>query len=268
MKSRWILLLISFCACAAASAGQSALDRLTSGSAGDVVRRGIEYAGGWDTWEQKKTVAFRKTTTRFRPDGSVERKRVELHRYVLKPELRASIEWEEDGKKIALINNGRQAWKIVEGREATSEEDRNQARNATFGSHYVFTMPFKLTDSGARLEYAGHAQLADGTPIENVLVTYEKGAGDAGGLHTWTYSFDEKTGRLAANHLNYDSGKYDFTEYFDDRMVEDLRLASRRLGYNADESGKTGPKISETLYEDIQFNVPLAESLFASPAVK
>jgi len=169
---------------------------------------------------------------------------------------------------MLLVNNGRQAWKLVDGREATSEEDRNQARNATFGSHYVFAMPFKLTDPGVRLEYAGHAKLADGTETQRILVTYEKGAGDAGGLHTWTYSFDEKTGRLAANHLNYAPGKYDFTEYLDDRMFEDLRLASRRLGYNADESGKTGPKISETLYEDIQFNVELPESLFAPPAAK
>jgi hypothetical protein len=39
--------------------------------------------------------------------------------------------------------------------------------------------------------------------VEKVRVTYEKGAGDAGGLHTWTYYFDSRSARLTANHLNY-----------------------------------------------------------------
>lgn len=246
----------------------SALDRLPEGSAGAVVRRAIDSAGGWDSWEEKKTVQFRKTTTRYRPDGSVERTRVQLHRYVLRPEFRARMEWEEEGKKIVLINDGSRAWKLVDGKEATGEQDRDQARNATFGSHYVFCMPFKLTDPGARLEYAGHEALADGTMMEKVLVTYEKGAGDAGGLHNWTYYFDENTGRLAANHLNYAPDKYDFTEYLDDRTFDGIRLAARRLSYNADAQGKTGPKLSETLYEEARWNVSLPASLFQPPAVE
>jgi hypothetical protein len=78
--------------------------------------------------------------------------------------------------------------------------------------------------------------------------------------------FDEKTGRIAANHLNYAPDKYDFTEYFEDRTFDGIRLAARRLGYNADAQGKAGPKLSETLYEEIRWKVSLPESLSAPPA--
>ncbi|MGH9368119.1 MAG: hypothetical protein ACRD3M_10645 [Thermoanaerobaculia bacterium] len=241
----------------------SPLARLPQDAAGAAVRRAIEYAGGWDAWQAKKTVEFKKTTIRYRSDGSVEGQRVQTHRYVLRPGFLARIEWEEDGKKIVLINNGNQAWKLIDGQQATAQEDVNQARGATFGSHYVFCMPFKLTDPGVHLESLGREPLSDGTSADKVRVTYERGAGDAGGLHTWTYYFDSKTGRLAANHLNYAPAKYDFTEYLDDKPLEDLRLSTRRSGYNADAHGKTGPRMSESIYEDVQMNVPMLETLFA-----
>jgi hypothetical protein len=135
---------------AAIAPPENPLERLPADRAGDIVRRSIEYAGGWEAWASIRTIEFQKTTLRYRPDGTEETRRVQHHRYVLRP-LRARIEWEEGGKKIVLINNGRQAWKLVDGAVAGSTEDRNQARNATFGSHYVFNMPFKLTDSGAHL---------------------------------------------------------------------------------------------------------------------
>ncbi len=251
-------------AAAAAASAETPLDRLPHDRAGEVVRRAITYAGGWEAWTATRTVQFRKTTIRYRPDGSVEQKRVQLHRYVLRPGLRARIEGEADGKKIVLINNGYEAWKIVDGASADGTQDRNQARNATFGSHYVFHMPFKLTDRGAHLAYVGAEKLPDGTTVDRVRVTYDKGAGDAGGLHTWTYYFEAGSGRLRANHLTYAPGKYDFTEYLDDRPVGALRLSTRRYGYDADAKGKKGSKVSEILYEEIRTNVPLDSGLFAA----
>ncbi|MEO8190691.1 MAG: hypothetical protein ABI682_10160, partial [Acidobacteriota bacterium] len=141
----------------------------------------------------------------------------------------------------------------------------NGARGATFGSHYVFGMPFKLLDPGTHLELAGREKLADGTEVDKIRTTYDKGAGDAGGLHTWTYYFDTKTGRLCANHLNYDNGKYDFTEYYDDRSISGVRVATRRRGFTADATHKTGTLISETVYDQIRFDVPVPDSMFSPP---
>ena len=249
-----------------ALAPQGPLDRLPQDRAGEIVRRAIDYAGGFDTWAAKRTVEFRKTTIRYRPDGTVERKRVQQHRYVLRPRLHARIEWEEDGQEVVLINDGFQAWKLVDGVEATTTADRNEARNATFGSHYVFNMPFKLADPGAHLSYAGRETLADGTVTDKVLVSYDKGAGDAGGFHTWTYYFDTKAGRLRANHLKFGPADYDFTEYLDDEPMDGLRLSTRRYGYAATAKGRQGPMTSEIVYEDVRWDAQLDEALFSVPA--
>ncbi len=250
---------------AGAAAAQTPLERLPKDRAGSVVRRAIDYAGGWNVWEATKTVEFRKTTIWYKADGSVERKRVQQHRYVLQPRLHARIEWAEDDNTIVLVNDGYHARKLIAGVVQKGEDTMNEARNATFGSHYVFGMPFKLTDPGARLVYLGRKRLADRTEAQKVRVTYEKGVGDAGGFHTWTYYFDAKTGRLCANHLNYGPGQYDFTEYHDDVDIGGMRVSTRRLGYRADARGRRGPKVSEILYEEIRRNVPLEDVLFVLP---
>jgi hypothetical protein len=260
-KTAFVLAPISVIALAA----PSPLDRLPAGPAGAIVRRAIDHTGGWEAWASKKTVQFRKTVVRYRPDGSVERRRVQFHRYVLRPEMKGRIEFEEDGKKIVFVNSGNQALKLVDGRAAPAQEDINSARNNTFGSHYVFSMPFKLTDPGVHLEPAGEERVGKGSVAQKVRVTYDKGAGDAGGMHVWTYYFEKTTGRLVANNLQYEAAKYDYTEYLDEKPVAGLLLPMKRLGYEADAKGKKGRRNSEILYEDVRFDVPMEDALFALP---
>jgi hypothetical protein len=84
-------------------------------------------------------------------------------------------------------------------------------------------------------------------------------------MHVWTYYFDKATGRLVANNLKYEAAKYDYTEYLDERPIAGLNLPMRRLGYEADERGKKGRRNSEILYEDVRFDAPMADALFALP---
>jgi hypothetical protein len=241
------------------------LDNLPAGAAGDAVRRAIKHHGGMGAWTGKTTVQFRKTTTRYAADGKAARGPTQFHRYVLDPRMRARIEWEEDGRKIVLINDGGLGVKLVDGRPATATSDVNQARNVTFGSHYVFNMPFKLADPGAQLASAARRRLPDGTLADAVRVTYAPGAGDAAGMHTWTYFFDARNARLTANHLMYGPGQYEYTEYHDDMVVDGITIARRRLGFGADGSRRKGPQTSEIVYEDVKFDVPLDARLFALP---
>ena len=241
------------------------LDRLPADAAGAIVRRSIDHTGGWGAWAAKKTVQFKKTVTVFNEDGSIKRKRVQLHRYELSPGMKGRVEWEEDGKKYVLVNSGYHAAKLVDGQLATTVKDNNEARGATYGSHYVFGMPFKLTDAGVHLAHVGTEKLPGGVVAEKVRVTYDKGAGDSGGLHTWWYYFDKKTGRLVANNLKFEADKYDYTEYADERPVAGLLLPMKRFGFAGNAKGKTGRKTNEILYEDVRFDVPFAPALFELP---
>lgn len=242
------------------------LERLPEGRAGEVVRRAIHAAGGWEAWADKEGVEYRKRTIRFGDGGEVERETVQRHLYRLHPSPQMRIEWQEDGREVVLINDGQQAVKLADGRLATSQEDRDQAWNSTWGSHYVFAMPFKLTDPGAHLADAGRRRLPDGTEADAVLVTYDPGAGSAGGMHTWTYYFDDD-GRLVANFLTHGSGEEDhsFTEYVEHARADGLVLHARRWGYASNVRGERLRKTSEIRHEEIRFDPPLDEELFRVP---
>jgi len=249
--------LLAFALIVTAAAGQEDVLPL--------VDKAIEHAGGWAAWSATRTVQFRRTINKFTPDGTITDTRVQLIRYVLNPAPRMRMEWEEKGSKIVMINDGHKAWKLVDGKLAMSPEDINAARNSTFGSHYVFAMPFKLRDPGAQLTNAGHAQLADGTSVEKLRVTYPAGIGDAGGKHDWTFLIDATSGRLVGTHLLYAPGKYDWTEYFDEKNIGGLVFNTRRVGYDADANGKVGPKQSQATYDEIQTNVEFSGDLFKAP---
>jgi hypothetical protein len=230
-----------------------------------LVAKAIEHAGGWDAWMSTKTLQFRKTTVRFNEDGTVKETRVQFHKYVLHPSPKMRIEWESNGSKGVFLNDGQQAWKLVNAKPSPEQGDMNAARNNTFGSHYVFGMPFKLKDPGTVLEDGGAMTFDDGTLVQKVRVSYEKGAGDAGGMHTWTYMIDPQTGRLVCNHLQFEADKWDWTEYYDEKPVGQMLLSTQRVGYKADANGKLGAKTSETTYDQIETNVAFPKNLFEGP---
>lgn len=241
------------------------LDRLPDSQAGEIVSRSIEFAtGDWQGWASKQTVQYRKTTVQFDENGEERRRLVQDHYYVLHPSPKMHIAWEEDGRRFVIINDGEQAWKWIDGERATNEEDRNHAWNSSFGSHYVFAMPFKLADSGAILTYRDRTDLPDIGPAETVEVAYEDGAGSSGGMHTWTYYFSPEDFRLVANHLEYgpDPEDYDYTEYTDHRVVDGVHMATRRLGYRSNPAGERLDKTSEIFYEDVRFDAPIPASFF------
>ncbi len=230
-----------------------------------LVDKAIEHAGGWDAWMGTRTIQFRLTMIEFGPDGNVMKTRVEYHKYILQPSPQMRIDWESNGSKGVLINNGQQAWKLVNGKQATSQQDINGARGNTFGAHYMFAMPFKLRDPGTQLEDAGMMTLDDGTVVQKIRAVYGKGVGDAGGMHKWAYMIEPKTGRLVSHHLEYEAGKYGWGEYYDEKPVGPLLISTRRVGYEADANGKAGPKQVETTYDQIETNVEFPRDLFKPP---
>lgn len=230
-----------------------------------LVAKAIEHAGGWDAWLGTRTVQFRRTEKFFDPEGKVTSTEVQFHKYILQPSPQMRIDWESNGSKGVMINNGHEAWKLVNGKPATSEEDIMAARSNTFAGHYLFGMPFKLRDPGTQLEDAGTMTTDDGTVVQKIHAVYAKGVGDSGGMHKWTYMIDPQNGRLVCNHLEYMPGKYVWGEYYDEKRVGALLLSTRRVGYEADANGKVGPKQAEMTYDQIETNIEFPRDLFKPP---
>lgn len=252
-------------AATAAAVIASPLDRLPEDEAGRVVRRAIDHAGGWEAWEEARTLNYEKTTVTLAADGSERSRLVQRHRYALHPGPKMRIEYlDEAGREVVLVNDGDEAWKWVGGERVTSQEDRDHAWNSTFGSHYVMAMPFKLTDPGTLLSYAGRDTL-DGVVVDAVRAEYEQGAGSAGGMHTWTYYFAAEDGRLVANLLRYgpNPGDYSFTEYHDVQEVGGIRIPMRRTSYSSNAAAEKLELTSAYINEAVHVNEPLDEDLFA-----
>lgn len=238
-----------------------ALERLPDTEAGNIVRMAIDWAGGWESWAGKKTVSYQKTTTYLDSTGATERQVRQLHQYQLHPAFKARMSWVEKGDEYVIVNNGQQAWKFKNGEEMTGQDAKNHAWNSSFGSHYVFSMPFKLADPGVILTYEGLDTLDNGQEVYSLKVAYEEGAGSSGGMHDWWYFFDPETNALTANFLDHGNG-FSYTTYEDFDTIGELQIQSKRHSYLTNE--KKAMIRLRTIYEneDIRFNVPLSEDLF------
>ncbi len=247
------------------TASSSPMARLPENEAGALVRRAIAYASdSFEAWAAKKSVSYIKTTKYFDAAGNLERTVSEKHQYLLSPTIKVRMERQEAGKTVVLINNGEQAWKYADGALATAQADKDQAWNSTFGSHYVFSMPFKLTDPGAIFTRVGRAELPDGSSADELVVDYEKGAGSSGGYHTWTYFFSPEDARLVANHLKYGPQPIEqsFSTYADHRTIDGIRMPTRRLAWGYDDDGVLSHQQTEITYTDVRFDADLGNELF------
>lgn len=229
--------------------------------AGTIVKRAIDVAGGWENWTQKKTLSYIKKIQIFDSLGNRQKEVNQLHQYLLRPTFKAFITWEEEADSHQIINNGKQAWKLKNGELKTDETSVNSAWNSSFGSHYMICMPFKLSDPKAILNNEGIDTLATNKIVYSVKVDYEKGAGSAGGMHTWWFYFNKDSHLLAGNFLDHGNGE-SYTQYETFTEVDGIKISHIRKSYKS--NANRDLLYLSTIYtnEDIQFNLDLDKSLF------
>ncbi len=237
------------------------LDLLPDNEAGVVVKKAIDYAGGWDAWEAKKNFSFYKNITHVDSSGAVVRSVKQLHRYNLEDQFKANMSWSIDGDNFEIINNGGQAKKYKDGEALTDDKSKNEAWNSSFGSHYVIAMPYKLTDPGVTMVYEGIDESLLGKAVHVVKVTYDENAGSAGGMHKWWYYFDKDSYDLAGNYLDYGNG-YSFTTYEVFEKVDGMRIHNKRYSYKSNEDKELVQL--KTIYEneEMKFDQEFDENLF------
>ncbi len=237
------------------------LDRLPDNKGGEVVRKAIDYAGGWDAWEAKENFSFYKIITQLDSVGDVRKKIKQLHQYDMKPHFKANMTWNVAEDDYLIVNTGSSAKKYENGKWLEDDKSKREAWNSSFGSNYVVQMPFKLTDPGTVITYDNIDSMTYGKPVHAVKVEYEEGAGSSGGMHVWWYYFDAETYDLVANYLDYGNG-HSITTYETFEDVDGIRIHNRRLSYSSNEKKEIG--LLKTIYENEQmkFDQNFDEALF------
>ena len=239
----------------------SPMTSLPNNKAGEVVKKAIAYVGGWENWAAKENFSFYKNITQLDATGQEIRTTRQLHQYRIKPSFGARMSWEKEGKQYVIVNNGQQAWKYENGKELTDDKSKKEAWNSSFGSNYVISMPFKLTDPGVILTYDGIDTIEGNKIVHALKVEYEKGAGSSGGYHTWWYYFDKDTYDMVANYLDYGNG-HSYTNYQTFTNVGGIRLHKLRHSHAADAAKKVGRLKTIYANENMQFNVQMADNVF------
>lgn len=239
---------------------KSAIHNLPENKAGEVVKKAIDKMGGMAEWENKKTLSYTKIIRQYDSLGNQIREIEQLHEYRFHP-LQLKISWKEGGDKFEVLNNGQQAWKFKNGMQQKSEVDKNSAWNSTFGSHYVVSMPFKLTDKGTILEYVGIDSLHNGQKVHSVKTTYEQGAGSSAGFHTWWYYFDLNDYTPAGNFLDFGDGfSYIVNESFTN--IDGITLPHIRKSYSTNADRVLLYLTTDYEYTDYEFNKRFDQNYF------
>jgi hypothetical protein len=226
-----------------------------------IIDRAIAYAGGYDAWEQKKTLSFDKKTISYDSAGNVTRELDQHLDYMMKPEFRAKITYMLHDTAITLIHDGQKARKLYNGKVSNEQKDIDGAWNSGFGSQYVMCIPYKLKDPGIKAEYLGQVALADGVPAQVIKTSYIKGAG-SNPDHIWYYYFESGTGKLLANSLGSKNNYWDYTRYEQFEKAGGLLMIAGRKGYAADGLNRPGKLTSETRHFNIVFDKGLAADHF------
>lgn len=260
MKSPTSAFLIFAAITAFAAKPGSYPEHLSSDRGGQIIKASIEAHGGWDTWKSKKNVQYERDSTRYEDDGKVI-KEVQLHQMTLPPEVKVRQETLRDGKRIVTAFDGSNAWVTEDGKPVTDEKRVRGARNSSFGTQYMFCVPFKLADEGTVHEYIGVVKLGNNA-FDKVKVTYKPGTGD-NPTHVWTYYFNQKTHFLERlDWANVENTSHSVSEYSNFRKIDGLWWPMRRTNYLADANGEKGRKTSELVYKSVRFNNDFPPSAF------
>jgi hypothetical protein len=226
-----------------------------------IIDRAIAYAGGYDAWQQKKTLSFDKKSTSYDSTGKVIRE-TDMHLdYMMKPEYRAKLTYMLRDTAITLIHDGQKARKFYNGKLSNEQKDIDGAWNSSFGSHYVMCIPYKLKDPGTKAEYVGQVTMKDGVPAQVIKTSYIKGAG-SNPSHIWYYYFEPGTGKLLANSFLGKNNSWDYTRYEQLEKANGLMLPSVRKGYTADTLNNQGILISESRHSNIVFDKEFPQDHF------
>ena len=226
-----------------------------------LVDEAINHSGDMSNWGAKRTFSYTKNIQNYDSTGTLLRTVAQVHKYQLKPSFKANISWEQDGNKHEIVNNGRQAWKLINGKIQDDEAAVNTAWNSSFGSQYMVSMPFKLKAPGTILNYEGIDTLSNNRIVHKLKVTYEKGAGSSGGMHTWYYFLNTDNYQFEANFLDHGKG-FSYTDYETFVEVDGISITKERKSYGSNENMET--TYLKTIYNNsnIQFDVELPEELF------
>jgi len=202
------------------------------GKAAEILKKSIEYCGGWDAYLGIKGIDYKKTLQKIDSMGTITEVVRQRHRYNLFPEFSVRMDWEEDDKNYTIVNNGNQSAKFQDGNPLDDEYHTKSAYNSSFGSQYVLFQPWKLFDPAAVISYDGKKTIPNGVEVDVVKIDFTEKYSTTTD-HTWWYYFAED-GKPIGNFLTSPQGN-SYTEYMEFERVDGILFHTKRNAYRSND---------------------------------
>lgn len=170
----------------------------------EIVHRSIEEHGGMDHWKNIESIRFRKETSLFNADGTLEKESDEIHTLYQRDTLHGYITSIDStlypGLEKAVDPSASYIIKFADGVGMKINKDTVvNATNAFLASHFVINQPFKLLDPDIELSYEGIDTLSSGKIVDVVKAYYGDPKDDI-----WWFYFDKENHRIVANLIYHD----------------------------------------------------------------
>ncbi|MGI9540518.1 MAG: DUF6503 family protein, partial [Flavobacteriaceae bacterium] len=139
-----------------------------------LVQKSIAAHGGSEIWESIAKIDYKKETVLYFPNGDFERKIVQKISHSFEP-FSTLIESEKLGSISKSIYQSGKIQSFENNKEVSDSLQLNQALQSAKGALYVFWQPYKLLDSGTKLEYQEVKKFLDSLPVYVLNVSYPEG---------------------------------------------------------------------------------------------
>jgi len=197
------------------------------GEAGSIIKQSIEAHGGWESWNEIDTLSVFKHIWSYNDSGEIALERAEKQFFIYRPTKEILIEWEEDDTTYFIDCGEELHWYLPE--HGAIPADSLSILNTALSAEYVFCMPFKLADPGARFQYQGIENLEDGQQVYAIEVNYDEDKIN----HPWTYFFDTESLLLAACLVRHADG-YSYIKNTSYISIDGRVHYHKRLSYDSD----------------------------------
>lgn len=263
------LLPLLYAACSSTTAeSERTPPRLPGGSAGQVLARALDAAGGWERWVTTRDVSFVGTLTLLDRNRNLSSESIGWYMAPLHNGMRARMETIGMPSAITFGVNGADTWIFRDGARVEDPARLAVTRFDLVSSVFWFSLPFSLAELPTTITDLGPsgegAQQWDRLKIE-----FEDD--DASVPGEWFVLYiDQGTGlidhvhaRLTAPFLRHDLWVGKWLEY---RHQAGFKKERMREFYPADADGTiVGPVVATQLIEHIRVNNGFAEELFEVP---
>jgi len=241
---------------------------LPDGSAGTIVQRAIDAAGGWERWQNAQDVAFVTTFTVYDPLGDVSSESIGLHKSPLHDPPRVRFDSLGLPAPVTFGFDGKDVWALRDGAPLHDANRLALSRFNMVGNVFWFSLPFSLAEWPVTVTDLGEQR--DGNDHwDRLKVVLDEGAPEAPGDWFVIY-FDPATGlihhvlgHITASFLNHSLWVGRWLDFHD---WNGIRKERRRQFYPADIEGTVvGNVVVEQLVEDVRFNNHFPPELFQKP---